>query len=164
MKVERDKGIEPSPRPWQGRVLPLYESRSIAIAATPVEFIPRRRHPDKASNEASCARIKWDTTAATTARARETLVPASLIHFEDASSFHDRRFLLARGKALGAIAIDIHSGKLLAIIVIHGYLPVAVFASAIPLHAVRLLCPSLFQVNGPQTSELSQFSIVRASG
>src|SRR5580692_3144474 len=26
-KVERDKGIEPSPRPWQGRVLPLYESR-----------------------------------------------------------------------------------------------------------------------------------------
>ena len=26
-KLERDKGIEPSPRPWQGRVLPLYESR-----------------------------------------------------------------------------------------------------------------------------------------
>lgn len=26
--MERDKGIEPSPRPWQGRVLPLYESRS----------------------------------------------------------------------------------------------------------------------------------------
>src|SRR6202034_3497262 len=25
--MERDKGIEPSPRPWQGRVLPLYESR-----------------------------------------------------------------------------------------------------------------------------------------
>ena len=27
-RMERDKGIEPSPRPWQGRVLPLYESRS----------------------------------------------------------------------------------------------------------------------------------------
>jgi hypothetical protein len=27
VKLERDKGIEPSPRPWQGRVLPLYESR-----------------------------------------------------------------------------------------------------------------------------------------
>ena len=26
--LERDKGIEPSPRPWQGRVLPLYESRN----------------------------------------------------------------------------------------------------------------------------------------
>lgn len=26
-RLERDKGIEPSPRPWQGRVLPLYESR-----------------------------------------------------------------------------------------------------------------------------------------
>jgi hypothetical protein len=91
------------------------------------------------------------------------LVPASLIHFEDARSFHDRGFLLARGKAFGAIAIDIHPGEFLAIIVIHRYLPMAVFAPAIPVHAVGLFCPCFFQVNGPQTFELSQFSVVRAS-
>jgi hypothetical protein len=31
--MERDKGIEPSPRPWQGRVLPLYESRRLRETA-----------------------------------------------------------------------------------------------------------------------------------
>jgi hypothetical protein len=36
-RLERDEGIEPSPRPWQGRVLPLYESREkrIYIYSTP---------------------------------------------------------------------------------------------------------------------------------
>lgn len=30
--MERDKGIEPSSQPWEGRILPLYESRKLAIA------------------------------------------------------------------------------------------------------------------------------------
>ena len=30
--MERDKGIEPSPPPWQGGVLPLYESRDTGTA------------------------------------------------------------------------------------------------------------------------------------
>ena len=43
--MERDKGIEPSPRPWQGRVLPLYESRENEFI-----FIACRPEPNKLSS------------------------------------------------------------------------------------------------------------------
>jgi hypothetical protein len=56
-----------------------------------------------------------------------------LIHFEDASCLHDRRFLLALGEALRALAIDVHTGKFLAIMVIHRYLPVAMLSSSIAI-------------------------------
>src|ERR1700683_4018880 len=39
--MERDKGIEPSPPPWQGGVLPLYESRELNCSATAFSFISR---------------------------------------------------------------------------------------------------------------------------
>ena len=29
MSLERDTGIEPVPQPWEGRILPLYKSRSL---------------------------------------------------------------------------------------------------------------------------------------
>src|ERR1700722_5221615 len=58
--LERDKGIEPSPRPWQGRVLPLYESRVRKLRAR-LLFIEWRTKPDKTlrglcSGRASSAR------------------------------------------------------------------------------------------------------------
>jgi hypothetical protein len=46
--VERDEGIEPSPRPWQGRVLPLYESRENGLI-----FIAWHLNADKFSRSAS---------------------------------------------------------------------------------------------------------------
>jgi hypothetical protein len=47
-QMERDKGIEPSPRPWQGRVLPLYESRLYRLQNSQSEILAQglRRSPN----------------------------------------------------------------------------------------------------------------------
>ena len=50
--MERDEGIEPSPRPWQGRVLPLYESRENEFT-----FIACGPKPNKLSSAASLSQI-----------------------------------------------------------------------------------------------------------
>ena len=58
--------------------------------------------------------------------------PASrLIHFHNASCFHDGRLLLPFGKLLGAFAINIDATEFLAVVVIHGNLPVTMFAPAV---------------------------------
>ena len=64
---------------------------------------------------------------------------ARLIDFQDASGFHDRRFFLPCGKALGALAIDINTGEPLAVIVIDGHLPVMVFTPAVSAQPARFL-------------------------
>ena len=51
-RMERDEGIEPSPRPWQGRVLPLYESRENEFT-----FIACGPKPNKLSSAASLSQI-----------------------------------------------------------------------------------------------------------
>src|SRR5271154_3010523 len=50
--MERDKRIELSPPPWQGGVLPLYESRLRDDRTSPEAFIARRLERDKARSEA----------------------------------------------------------------------------------------------------------------
>jgi hypothetical protein len=62
---------------------------------------------------------------------------ARLVNFQDTSGPHDRRFLLAAGKALGAFAVDINTGKPLTVVVIHGHLPVTVLAPAVPAKPAR---------------------------
>ena len=47
--MERDKGIEPSPRPWQGRVLPLYESRFPEDFSTALIYSMRLRVEQEAA-------------------------------------------------------------------------------------------------------------------
>jgi hypothetical protein len=54
-----------------------------------------------------------------------------LVHFQNASRFHDGRLLLAFGKPLGAFAIDIDAAELLTVLVIHRDLPMAVFAPSV---------------------------------
>jgi hypothetical protein len=56
-----------------------------------------------------------------------------LVHFEDASRFYNRRFFLTLGKVLGAFTIDINSREPLAVVVVHGHLPVPVFAPPVPV-------------------------------
>ncbi len=70
-KMERDKGIEPSPPPWQGGVLPLYESRVRNILAVP-SFIAR----DISASNSAC-------------EVRRAQVLRLSIDLEDASAFHD---------------------------------------------------------------------------
>jgi hypothetical protein len=60
-----------------------------------------------------------------------------LVNFHNPRRLHDGRSLLAFRKPLCTFAIDVHAGKLLAVMVIHGHLPVAVFAPAILLEPAR---------------------------
>jgi hypothetical protein len=53
------------------------------------------------------------------------------IHFEDAGGLHDRRPLLACGKAGGPLAVNIDPGEFFAVGVINGDLPVAVLPAAV---------------------------------
>jgi hypothetical protein len=63
-----------------------------------------------------------------------------LIHFQNASRFHDGRLLLTLGEPLGAFAIDVDATELLAVMVIHGNLPVAMFAPAILVEPAGTFC------------------------
>jgi hypothetical protein len=63
-----------------------------------------------------------------------------LVNFHDAGRLYDGRFLLAFGKPLGAIAINVHAGKLLTVVVIHGDLPVTMFASSVPVEPAGTFC------------------------
>ena len=84
------------------------------------------------------------------ARASTILAPAAerrwsrLIDFEDTSRFDDRGFLLAFGKAFGPFAIDIDTGELFAVVVVHGDLPVAVFAALVTAEPAGFLCLVFF--------------------
>jgi hypothetical protein len=87
-----------------------------------------------------------------------------LIYLKDPRGFDDRRLLLALGKTLSAIAIDVHTGKSFAVMVKHGDLPVLVFPSSITMHAVRLLCSLFFHGElFPSAIELLQVYRQRAS-
>ena len=71
----------------------------------------------------------------------------TLVDFHDARRFDYGRFLLALREAFGALAINVYTAELFAIMVIHGDLPMAMFASAIavkPAGALALCLGSLF--------------------
>ncbi len=71
-----------------------------------------------------------------------------LIDFEDSRSLHHRRFLLALCEALGAIAVDVDAGKLFAIVVVNGHLPMAMLATTVFTQSAGTgtCCPFLFHV------------------
>src|ERR1700678_4064816 len=63
------------------------------------------------------------------------LLPCWLVDFHDSRGFDYRGLLLAFREFLRTFAVDVHAGELFAISVIHGDLPVVMFAPAIMLHA-----------------------------
>ena len=132
--MERDKGIEPSPPPWQGGVLPLYESRK-EFSRFDFSFIARQKSRDKAGRAHTTAPQRL----ANGAKCFE------LIHFQDSGGLDHGRFLLPLGKPLSAIAIDIHAGEFLPVLVVHGDLPVAVFSTAVTVHFARFFAPFFCQ-------------------
>jgi hypothetical protein len=147
-KLERDKGIEPSPPPWQGGVLPLYESRErqseqvlIACGREAEQALVRVAHacvvPARPTRRTTCTTQKLIAETGIDRRCKGLGHPLTngrselLIHFEDARRLDDRRFLLPLGKAHRAITVDIDAGKSLAVVIVDGDLPVAVPAPAI---------------------------------
>lgn len=140
-EMERDKRIELSPPPWQGGVLPLYESRLRSVERTPEAFIARCHRSDKSSGEPHSGPTGRDSPVAALATGCRGKLAARLIHFRDASCLHDGRPLLALGKTLGAFTINVYTAELFTVVVIHGDLPMAVLASAV---AVKPACAFAF--------------------
>ena len=152
--MERDKGIEPSPPPWQGGVLPLYESRARENSSK-LYFYSMRLQAGQGFPASSEFR-----TAASIRAAEPEL---KLVDFQNACRLYDRRFLLALGEALGAVAVDVDASELLAVMIVDRHLPVPVLATPIfvqprgPLHSFFLfhdwLIPSgrgIVQVSAPK--------------
>jgi hypothetical protein len=84
--------------------------------------------------------------------------PISLVDFEDTGCLYDWRLLLAVGKALRAIAIDVNAGELLTIVVIDGDLPMAVLAAPIPVESASLLFLGFFHYGlSPQRGDYGKF-------
>jgi hypothetical protein len=134
--MERDKRIELSPPPWQGGVLPLYESR--VPQNYPQIFITCR--PPALKCARACFAQEADARKADAPLRQNEKRPnfaaklaARLIDFHDTRRFHDRRLLLAFGKPFGPLAIDVHAPELFAVMVVHGDLPMAVLAPAVAL-------------------------------
>ena len=114
-KLERDNRIELSPPPWQGGVLPLYESRKTKDLHRR-KFIAWRPQAHKA--------LQQTTPFPAGADGRPRSGYNGLIHFHDTGGFYHGRLLLALGEALGALAVDIHSGEFLPVVIVHCDLPV----------------------------------------
>ena len=143
--MERDKRIELSPPPWQGGVLPLYESRLRSDDA-PTQNIysmaltEGQERAEKANREQKTAENSDGRERERPSRKK----PATrLIDFHDARCLHDRRFLLAFRKPLSTFAVNIDAGELFAVVIVHGYLPVSMFTPSILVEPARTLifCP-----------------------
>src|SRR6202007_503209 len=135
-RMERDEGIEPSPRPWQGRVLPLYESRENEFT-----FIKCRQYAHKARGQLRCLNILDELrtegppesiAARFAAKIAESMnVALNLIDFHDARGLDHRRALLPLGETGGSLAVNIDARKLLAVSIVDRDLPVAVLSAAV---------------------------------
>ena len=148
--MERPRGLEPPPTAWQAVVLPLYYGRPAGkiIYNTP---LGTRQGPHLTRGAA-----RGHEPSARRAGSKDS---AWLIDFEDPGSADDRRFLLPLGKPNSPLSIDIHPGKLFAVVVIDGDLPVPMLAafvvaeSASPAHSLlvlSLILLFLFHVCIPQ--------------
>jgi hypothetical protein len=152
--MERDKGIEPSPPPWQGGVLPLYESRPLRTQQNELTLYSTRPRSPQDLTGASSVLTKRPGVARFVGT---PTVVWGLIDFHDARCLHDRRLLLAFGKAFGTFTVDIHPGELLTVVIVDSNLPVAMLTTAILVKPGRLLGTLLFHDGlAPRKPEYSQ--------
>ncbi len=163
-RMERDKGIEPSPRPWQGRVLPLYESRlDKNIYSTGGG--ERQGADNRARRKRQPNAVRPGPHPRSRCPLRINGPDRSSVHFSDASGLNDGRSFLTLGEMLGALAIDVYSSELLTIVIIDSDLPVLVFAAPV---AVESSSPFLLSLDHELASDagcaLSQLRRAHASG
>ena len=143
-KLERDNRIELSPPPWQGGVLPLYESRKTKDLDRR-KFIAWRPQAHKA--------LQQTTPFPAGPEGRPRSGYNALIHFHDAGGFHDGRLLLALREALRPLAVDIHSGEFLPVVIIHCDLPVLVLAPAVAMKPAGFASLVLFHRAHPRETQ-----------
>jgi hypothetical protein len=137
--MERDKRIELSPPPWQGGVLPLYESRKTS-PQRPKTLIAWRTRRDKADRNVTSERAKLEIHPGEDARSGLEKPASGLVNFHDASRFHNGRLLLTFGEPLGALTVNVDAGEFLAVVVVHSDLPVAMFAPSVLVESAGTLC------------------------
>ena len=99
-------GLEPTPGPWQGPVLPLYYDRSEHQNSSTSLF--PRQVPIGFGNDHE-----------------------SLAHLQNAGGLDDRRFSLPFGEFRGFGAIGVNAGKSLAVLIKNGHLPVLVLSTPV---------------------------------
>src|SRR5690349_1829746 len=92
-KLERDKRIELSPPPWQGGVLPLYESRSRGVLQTIFYNTPRVSTTTPCKTCANALRLNTEGGLPNPLR-----ISPFPIHFQNASCLHNRGLFLAVGE------------------------------------------------------------------
>ena len=115
-----------------------------ATTRRPKTFIAWRSRGDKSAPETRIRTENRRKLRQEGAGEAEQKKPATLlIDFHDARGFHDRRFLLAFGKPLSTFAVNIDASELFAVVIVHGYLPVAMFTPSILVEPARTLffCP-----------------------
>jgi hypothetical protein len=166
-ELERPRGLEPPPGAWQAPVLPLYYGRPVfGIYSTPPKTRQARRQvADNAQDETPVTRTR--TGAGSPNAPRDSPLPGqghstnnlqlNLAYQDNARGLHDGRPFLPVRKSRSFGPVGVHTGELLAIAIVHGYLPVAVFATLIIAKSAAFL--RLFQWRCPVDGRIVALSI-----
>ena len=119
-------GLEPTPGPWQGPVLPLYYDRPETgklyhvIRAATRSYRARKAHLIHCIKRASCDALS---------RIARNSALFDLADLKHARSFYDGRFPLPFSELGGFSTVCINTSKFLSVLVKNCYLPVLVLAS-----------------------------------
>ena len=130
--MERSMGLEPTPGPWQGPVLPLYYDRPKQENSSTSAL--RRQVPIGSDGKEDAAFTKA-TSASVASRTRIVNIPMSAHpcvwrspDLQHTRCLNNGRLPLPFGKFGGLCAVGIYAGKPLTVFVKNGNLPMFVFA------------------------------------
>lgn len=121
--MERPRGLEPPPTAWQAVVLPLYYGREKGRFCSRNFYSMRTTAEQEAATQsfAGCHYVPQNTA----------LQAVRLIDFDDPGGLYDRRLFLSIGEARRSLPVDVNPRELLPVMVIHGDLPMTVFAAPV---------------------------------
>src|SRR5215472_12577523 len=126
--MERPMGLEPTPGPWQGPVLPLYYGRAEQNDSS----MPASERQDVRGGHAFLQLIRGANSGSRIAlRSSRTATPEGSADLQYPGGLYDGRLALALGKFGGLFPVGIHASKALPILIEDGDLPVPVLAAAI---------------------------------
>jgi hypothetical protein len=118
-------GLEPTPGPWQGPVLPLYYDRPNQQNSSTSWFL--RQDPCSIVLRKPCTYTRRAWHRRSTWRRLSARIAVGSADLQNPCSLHDGRLSLPLGKFSGLFPVCIHSSKPLPVLVKHGHLPMLVF-------------------------------------
>jgi hypothetical protein len=121
-------GLEPTPGPWQGPVLPLYYGRSNQRNSNTPAICRQDPRGAEINNLPARAPMGRCPSGQASLQARKTMGSADLQY---SRGFYDGRLSLPLGEFGGLFPVRIHAGKAFPVLVKHSYLPMLVFAPSI---------------------------------